>query len=128
MAIVTAVSVLPKASPEATRKIEPIVKGALRFELLPINTASRGLSTDSVARPRYFNSRYSLGLLSGKYSHKGGKRGDAGGCQKGGLASEATRYNPCGCGAHRRSDAGAGADRSMCEIEPTGPCDEICDC
>lgn len=39
---------------------------------------------------------------------------------------EAGRYNPSGCGTHRGSYAGAGADGPACEIEPTGPCGEIC--
>jgi hypothetical protein len=57
---------------------------------------------------------------------KGGERGYAGGRQKGGLTPEAARYDPSSCGAYGGSDAGAGADGSMRQIEPAGSCGEIC--
>src|SRR6516164_8076595 len=53
--IVTAVAVLPKASPKTRPKIEPISKGALRFELLDVNRCREMYQTNSAARPRYFN-------------------------------------------------------------------------
>src|SRR5215469_10071097 len=82
-------------------------KGALRFELWAVNTFREICRTDPVRGLDVSIEIFARHAFRQIQPEDKGGKGYAGSCQKGGLRPE--------------------ADRSACEIEPTGPCGEIRD-